>query len=157
MQRDTGWRPMAPTLTLNKGEFSFLIAFGKQLERACELAHDGSAPDWLTEALGVLANALEGVSGQHVEPADAGEGDDGDGLSYVHLPGGVRSEVGGRPPRQRGRGASLDAAMEGLRANNFATQKLEHVEHRASPVAKQPKPGARPNRGTRGKKSKKSR
>jgi len=77
MSRDTGWRPMAPVHTINKGEFSFLIAFGKQLERALELCYDGSAPDFLTDAVGVLQNALEGLAGQPVDAGEAGESDDG--------------------------------------------------------------------------------
>jgi len=71
---------MAPAMTVQKGEFSFLIALGKQLDRALEMCYDGSAPDFVTDAVGVLANALEGIAGAHVDDeVDNREPDDGVG------------------------------------------------------------------------------
>lgn len=82
--RQRHWSPTAPAVKYDKSSFAFLIAFGRQLELALELELDGSAPDFVSDALGVLANGLEGVTGDALDDEEAAGGldagsDDDDG------------------------------------------------------------------------------
>jgi len=115
MKRETGWRPMAPVLTVTKGEFSFLIALGKQLERALELCYDGSAPDFLTDAVGVLANGLEGLAGQPLDGEEASGGDDDDGDDDDDTSSGMESSLASRSPGERSGVRAVGGAVVGTR------------------------------------------
>lgn len=110
------WAPMAPVHTVTKGEFSFLIAFGKQLERALELSYDGSAPDFVVDAVGVLANALEGIAGTPVDDEGDAGGDDDGSDDDVDSSSGVDASLENDGPRQRPRTRALGGTIPGTRA-----------------------------------------
>jgi len=106
---------MAPSITVSKGDFSFLIAFAKQLDRALEMCYDGSAPDFLQDAVGVLANGLEGLAGSPVEGADDGGGDDEGSDDDDDSPPWVEPEVASRSPRERRGVRTVGGAVGGTR------------------------------------------
>lgn len=91
----------------NKGSFSFLIAFARQLEQALE-----ERPDELEDTMGCLANAMAYLTGE-----DAGflpgPGGDADGIDdVVDTSSGVQDEVetrlaGGNDGRGRYRNAGV--------------------------------------------------
>jgi len=108
---------MAPAMTVQKGEFSFLIALGKQLDRALEMCYDGSAPEFVTDALGVLANALEGLipgAGDDASSPDGGPDEGGD--DDLDPSSWVEPEVDDRESRQRRGAAAMGGALPGTRA-----------------------------------------
>jgi len=119
------WRPMAPALTVTKGEFSFLIALGKQLERALELELDGSAPDFVSDALGVLQNALEGVSGSHLgAQEDNREPDDVSGAD-INPTGRLRLPVDERDAGGHRSRLVVDGATRGLTRDDVCRPQLD--------------------------------
>lgn len=159
------WKPMAPAYTATQGQFSFLIALGRQMERALELEKDGSAPEWLSDALGVLQNALEGISGQPVGTPDASDSDDGgDDIPFDVAPSRLGGVMGPRGARQRG--GSDTSVSPPLRLNipqeargtHFQCNRIEGQPLKQQPKATKPKPGRVP-RGTskKGKRSGKAR
>jgi len=109
------WKPMAPALTVQKGEFSFLIALGKQLDRALEMCYDGSAPDFVVDAVGVLANALDGIAGASVGDEEASGGDDDVVDSDDDSPGGLQPALASGDTGERGRTRTVGGALRGTR------------------------------------------
>lgn len=145
---------MAPAFTATQGQFSFLIAFGRQLERALELEKEGSAPEWLSDALGVLQNALEGVTGQPVGTQDASDSDDGgDDIPFDVAPSRLGGVMGPRGARQRGGSDTVVSPPLGLnipqeaRGTHFACNRVDGTPLKQQPKAAAPKPGRVP-RGT---------
>lgn len=108
------WSPTAPQVKYDRGSFSFLIAFGRQLELALELELDGSAPDFVSDALGVLQNALEGITGSPVGDEGAGGSDDDVSGADSDSPSGLRVPLANRGARPADSGRAVDGATRGL-------------------------------------------
>lgn len=150
------WRPTAPAVKYDKSSFSFLIAFGRQLELALELESDGSAPDFVSDALGVLANGMDGLTGEHLDAEDAGGSDDDGSDDDDGAAGRVRHPVASRDTRLDRGGRAVGGAVRGLSPNDMKTIHMDAVPMRGTKVPKAPKPGSVP-RGTRAKKGGKRR
>lgn len=143
----------------NKGTFSFLIAFARQLEQALE-----ERPDELEDTLGALANGLAYLTGEDsgLLPGDGGESDGID--DDISPTSGVQDEVAADgsagPLRGRHAGATrnLERAMArvaGLdRTEAFKLARLGHVQPEAGhlkPLAKRASMRGGKSRGTRKK------
>lgn len=118
---------------VSKGEFSFLIAFAKQLDRALELGDDG--PDFLQDALGRLAHALEGLSGGLLDAeADGDEPDDGSG-DDDDSSGGLQDPLADGVTRPRSRGRVLGGTVPGTRPlTQLPTQAVRRLGAPETPV-----------------------
>lgn len=157
MRRD--WSPTAPSVKYDRGSFSFLIAMGRQLELALELEKDGSAPDFVIDALGVLQNGLEGITGDTVDTEEDSGGDDDGSDADLGEASGLPAEDEDGSARRRSRSRAVDGSLPGTRARAGLTTGPVVTMRRLPP----PQPAAKPRptvpRGTskkvkRGTKSK---
>lgn len=134
----------------NKGSFSFLIAFSRQLEQALD-----ERPDELEDTLGALANGLAYLTGEDsgLLPGD-GEPDDGsddDVGEAIGVQDEVAADVSARHgrSRQRRNAGGLGRAVAGERMIPPPLMRTETVAQQHSPV---PTKGAVKSKGvSRGK------